>query len=423
MHYVIIGNGVAGINAANQIRSRDEEARISLISFETDHFFSRPALMYIFSGQLSERCVEPYERGFYERMNYRRIRDRVMRIIPDEKKLRMQNGEDITFDKLLIASGSLPLTASWSGEELDGVGHFVTWQHMEWLREKAQSARKAVIIGGGLIGIETAEILLQRKIETTMLVREEHFWPIAFDKAEGTIIGEHMRHHGLDLRLTTEMERIIGENGRVVGVETRTGERIDCDLVVITIGVRPQTDFLMDSDLKLDERGGIIVNYHLQTSLPDVWAAGDCTSVVWFNGILRPEQLWYTSRDQGTVAGKNMCGDQHVYERGIFYNSAKFFDIEYTTAGYVNFGMEGEQNWYQHEPGSDRAERITFMPDGTVIGFNMLGRRWDHQLMVRWIEQRKHIEWVLLHLHEALFEEEFMPTFQVRNLEAPKGVS
>lgn len=413
MHYVIIGNGVAGINAANKIRSQDKTGRITIISYESDHFFSRTALMYVFCGQLSERCVEPYERDYYRKMNFERVRDKVRALDVDGRKIHLESGSSLTYDKLLIASGSVPMTFPWPGIELDGVGNFVSWQDLKWMQKEASAAKNAVVIGGGLIGIEAAEVLIQAGIKTTFLIREDYFWPVALDKNEAAIITEHMREHGCDVRLMTELEKAVGENGRVTAVITKDGEKIATDMIVITIGVKPQTIFLRNSGLEVDERGGIVVNEKLETNLPEVYAAGDCTSVVWFNSIRRPEQLWYTSRDQGRAVGENMAGGDKKYHRATFYNSAKFFDIEYTTAGLVNFNLEGEKNWYQREPNSNFTQRITYLRDDTVAGFNMLGRRWDHCFLVKWIEQKRQLGWVLDNLHQALFDEEFAPPFEI----------
>jgi len=414
MRIVIIGNGVAGMSAAVAARSRDAEASITLVSSESDHFFSRTALMYVFAGQMSSRDVEPFDRGHYDRMRFERVRDRVVRLDPSGKKLELQSGNSLEYDRLLIASGSVGRMVPWPGSDLDGVGNFVTWQNLEWLTEQAKRTKTAVVVGGGLIGIEAAEILLQAGIEVTFLVREEWFWPIALNPDEGTMIANHMKHHGCDLRLKTEVTEILGKDGAVTAVKTDTGETIDCQTVVVAVGVQPQTGWLAESGIDLDETGGIVVDEQLKTNLDDVWAAGDCTSVVWFNGVRRPEQLWYTSRDQGRVAGYNLAGDQQEYVRGTFYNSAKFFDLEYTTAGYVNFNFEGEQNWYQRESDREYSVRVTYLPDQSVVGFNMIGRRWDHRPLVEWVDQKRPLEWVLDHLHEALFDEEFMPKFRLQ---------
>lgn len=416
MHHVIIGNGVAGINAALEIRRQDATAEISIISYESDHFFSRTALMYLFCGQLSERCVEPYERDLYKRENFQRVRGRVERLDPVANSLVLESGETIGYDSLLIACGSKPFMLPYPGTDLDGVCNFVTLQDLEEMRRLAARSKKAVVIGGGLIGIEAIEVLSQAGIDCTFLIREDYFWPVALSKAEGDMVSAHMEQHGIKVALGTLAEEIVGSDGKVVGVKTDSGETLAADMVVFAIGVAPNTDFLKDSGVELDERGGIVVNQRLQTSAESIFAAGDCATVEWFNGVKRPEQLWYTGRDQGRIAGANMlCADGSLkeYNRATFYNSAKFFDIEYTTAGFVNFAFDGERDWYQREPDSEISQRVTFLPDGTVIGFNMLGSRWDHRPLVRWVEEKRHIHWVLDHLSEATYDEEFFRKFKV----------
>lgn len=412
-HYVIVGNGVAGINATGVIRRRDDSAEITIISSESDHFFARTALMYVQCGQMSEEDIRPFGSDHYEQMRFNRVRGRVTTLNADDQSLKLEDGRNVDYDSLLIASGSVPRMADWPGQDLDGVGNFVTWQNLEWMREKAAISERAVIVGGGLIGVEVAEVLLKAGLEVTMVIREDWYWPIALDRREGEMIQQHMERHGCKLLLKTECQEVVGSGGKVVGLKTNHGDVIDCDMVVFTIGVVPQTNWLRDSGLELGNSGGIVVDDQLKTNLPDIWAAGDCASVVWFNGVRRPEQLWYTSRDQGLIAGANMCGSEKVYRRGILYNSAKFFDVEYTTAGLVNFNLDGEQNWYHREPGTCYSMRITYLPDNRVVGFNMLGRRWDHRVLTCWVDEKRSLGWVLRHLGEALFDEEFMTTFEL----------
>ncbi len=412
MNYVIIGNGVAGINAARELRQRNEDAEITIISKESDHFFSRTALMYVACGQMSETDIEPYPRDHYKRMNFNRITDEVCSLDTENQRVKIKSGTTIPYDKLLIASGSVARMADWPGQDLDGVGNFVTWQNLEWLREKLKTAKRACVVGGGLIGIEVAEVLLQTGIETSFLIREDYFWPVAMDKTESRIIVKHMLDHGCDVRLKTEVAEVVGRGDKVIGVKLTSGDLLDTDLVIFTIGVRPQTDWLVDSGIARDESGGIIVDGTLKTNMDNIYAAGDCTSVEWFNGVRRPEQLWYTSRDQGIFAGLNMAGDEKEYKRGVFYNSAKLFDIEYSTAGFVNFKFDGEQNWFERETLTNHTIRITYLEDKTVVGFNFLGRRWDHRPLVEWVKEKRNLDWVLSHLHEANFDEEFYPKFK-----------
>jgi NAD(P)H-nitrite reductase large subunit len=135
--------------------------------------------------------------------------------------------------------------------------------------------------------------------------------------------------------------------------------------------------------------------------------------VRWFDGSRRPEQLWYTARDQGRVAGRGLLGKRASYTRGTWYNSAKLMDIEYTTAGLVNWDLEGESSWFFEEDGRVRSTTRIVSQNDRVVGFNMLGRRWDHSVLLRWIEERRNLSWVLPRLREASFDTELVPPLQV----------
>jgi NADPH-dependent 2,4-dienoyl-CoA reductase/sulfur reductase-like enzyme len=160
------------------------------------------------------------------------------------------------------------------------------------------------------------------------------------------------------------------------------------ELVVIAIGVVPNTEWLADPDP----------------------AAGDCASVGWFDGSRRPEQLWYTARDQGRVAGRRLLGDSEArYRRGTWYNSAKLMDLEYTTAGRVNLDQPDERNWTFVERGAVKSSTRIVTSGDQVIGFNLLGRRWDHSVLIRWIDEGRALEHVVAHLGEAAFDTELVP--------------
>jgi NADPH-dependent 2,4-dienoyl-CoA reductase/sulfur reductase-like enzyme len=218
--------------------------------------------------------------------------------------------------------------------------------------------------------------------------------------------------------------------GSLKAVVLKGGQRLEAELVVVAIGVRPNTDWLRSSGIQIDaESGAIEVDDQLRTSMPGVWAAGDCARVAWIDGSRRPEQLWYTARDQGRVAGANMGGEARSYRRIHWYNSAKFFDVEYTTAGFIPpeancGGLVGWASWYQQVPGKAVTQRI-LVKEGRVVGFNLLGSRWDHEVLLRWIRERRSLEEVLEILDQARFDEEFEPEFRVlpgailESLEAP----
>jgi NADPH-dependent 2,4-dienoyl-CoA reductase/sulfur reductase-like enzyme len=422
MHYVIVGNGVAGMEAALALRGRDGQARISLVSEEHDHFFSRPALMYVFSGQLDLRATEPYDRGLYERMGFGRVRGRVRTLEPAERSLVFEDGARLAYDRLLLAVGSKARPAPWPGAEGPGLHYFVTLRDLEALDREAAPGRRAVVAGGGLIGVEVAEVLRHRGLHVTFVVRESWYFPLALDSREASLVAEHMHDRGVDVRLGVNVERVLrGADGRVTAVALEGGGEVACDLVGSTIGVVPNTRFLEGCGLALSRGGAVEADDALRTNLPDVWAAGDCANVTWADGSRRPEQLWYTARDQGRAAAASMLGDETTYRRGTWYNSAKFFDLEWTTAGFVPSLLNWDNtpldpgpdvsDWFQRGPGRFQSQRIVCRGD-RVVGFNMLGSRWNHERFLEWIHERRDLAWVLAHLREAQFDEEFAPPFR-----------
>jgi NADPH-dependent 2,4-dienoyl-CoA reductase/sulfur reductase-like enzyme len=451
MRIVIIGNGVAGMEAALAVRKREPSWEISLISEESDHFFSRTALMWVFSGQMSHRDIEPLERDAYARLGFRRVRARATGIDTTQRLVLLAGGLDpVPYDRLLIASGSSPRPGPWPGTDARGVGYFVTLQDLAWYEQevhggssrgggpprpdahlrasasdspyrfreaaaerRGQLARQPAIIGGGLIGIEAVEVAVTAGLRPRFFIREEWFWPIALDRRESQWIANRMSHHGVEVHLEHEVEMLEADaDGNVTAVRTNEG-RYEADCVVIAIGVVPNTTWLAGSEIEIDERGGIVVDESLQTSVPDVFAAGDCTSVRWFDGTRRPEQLWYTARDQGRVAGRRLLGDSPRYQRGAWYNSAKLMDIEYTTAGLVNWKLDGEKSWFFEEHGKVRSTTRVVVQQDRVVGFNMLGRRWDHSVLIRWIQEQRSLDWVLAHLNDAAFDTELVPPLRI----------
>ena len=448
MHHVIVGNGVCGMEAALALRRKDGESRITLISDEHDHFYSRTALMYVFAGQMRLRDTEPYDRGLYERLRFERVRERVAELDAQGKSLRFEGGSTLGYDRLLLAVGSRARPAPWPGASGPGLHYFVTLRDLEGLDHEAKPGQRAVVVGGGLIGVEVAEILLARGLQVTFVVRENWYFPLALDEREALMVAEHLRAHGVDVRLGVNVEEVRrGPDGALAGVRLGDAPRavvasgaadVPCDLLVCAIGVVPNTGFLATSGLRLAKGGAIEVDEALRASAPDVWAAGDCANVTWADGSRRPEQLWYTARDQGRVAAASMLGDGATYRRGTWYNSAKFFDLEYTTAGWVPVRLDWDNtpldpgpdvsDWFQRSEGRFDSQRIvckggsggtgespqldergrihSARANDRVIGFNMLGGRWNHEVLLDWIDSRRSLGFVLDRLAEAQFDEE-----------------
>ena len=420
-HIVILGNGISGITAARHIRKRSDK-KITVISAESDYFFSRTALMYVYMGHMKWDHLKPYEDWFWEKNRINLKTGWVQQIDFSEKTLHFKNGDRLNYDKLVLATGSTPNKFGWEGEDLDGVQGLVSKQDLELLEKNTKNCKKAVIIGGGLIGVELAEMLRTRNIEVTMLVREKAFWHSVLPFDDANMISEHIKSHGVDLRTATELDKIIpDENGKVSSIITKTGEQIDCQLVGLCAGVHPNIEFLRTSELAINR--GILVNHYLETNIPDVYAIGDCAEQKKVIGQRKPvEAVWYTGRMMGETLALTLTGERSRYNPGNWFNSAKFFDIEYQTYGWVwPVPKENEQHFHwQHEEGT-KAITISFDKNTKLfLGINSFGIRMRHEVLDRWLTEKRGINYVLANLKQANFDPEFYARHEAKIFEGFK---
>ena len=236
---IIIGNGVSGITAARHIRKRSNH-RIIVISAETDHFFSRTALMYIYMGHMKYEHTKPYEDWFWEKNRIELRRAYVSKVNPDSNTVLLDSGEQMNYDELIIATGSASNKFGWPGQDLKEVQGLYNYQDLELMEASTNGIERAVVVGGGLIGIEMVEMLLSRQIPVTFLIREDSFWNNVLPKEESEMINRHIRSHHVDFRLKTELKEILSDDiGTVRAVVTGDGEEIPCQFVGLTVGVHP----------------------------------------------------------------------------------------------------------------------------------------------------------------------------------------
>ncbi|NNE46776.1 MAG: FAD-dependent oxidoreductase [Rhodothermales bacterium] len=404
---VIIGNGVAGITAARFIRKNSYD-RITVISSESDHFFSRTALMYIYMGHMTYQDTKPYEDWFWTKNRIDLIRDRVVAVDTDARRLEMGSGKPVSYDVLIIASGSQSNKFGWPGQDLRGVQGLYSLEDLEEMERQTVDISRAVVVGGGLIGIEMAEMLHSRHIPVTFLVRERSYMDYLLPAEESAIVDAEIRAHQIDLRLSTELAEITGNDaGHVNGVMTNHGERIECGFVGLTSGVRPNVGFLKGSAIELDR--GVLVNDRFQTSADDVYAIGDCAQFIDPTVAHRPiEQLWYTARKHGKTVARTICGSPTRYERGAFFNSAKFFTLEYQTYGDIRSDLpDTQETLLWHNRSGRRLVRINFDSESRrVVGFNAFGVRLRHEVCEKWLLEGAVVDRVLPQLSLADFDPE-----------------
>ncbi len=404
MNVVIVGNGVAGLEAGLAIRRIRPEVKITLVSAESDYPYSRTALMYISMKRMRVKDTEIFEPSFYRSKGLDLVRGHVIRIDTGKKEVLIEGGKALHYDRLLLATGSESVPGFWPGSDLKGVIGYYSLQDLALLDENIPNVKKAVVVGGGLIGIEVVEVLLHYGISTTFLIREDFYWPMGVCREESEVILASLRAHGVEVRLAEEVREIRGDGARVRDVLTNKEAVLPADLVAITIGVRPNIALAEASYIETNR--GILVDEKLKTRAEDVWAAGDCAEIVGPKGKRGTvEQLWYTARTQGARAGRNMAGREEVYERGIVYNAAKFLDIEWITAGDVQPAPDRTHYFYR-VPGKGMTFRLSF-EGHAVVGFNMLGSRWDTSILRRFVEEGRDLGYLKEHMARAAFDPEF----------------
>lgn len=409
-HLVIIGNGISGITAARHVRKRSDE-RITVISGESDHFFSRTALMYVYMGHMRYQDIKPYPDDFWAKNRIDLLRAWVERVDTDERRVLLANGNTLAYDRLVIATGSVPNRSGWPGEELPGVQGLYSLQDLEAMALNTKGVSRAVVVGGGLIGVEMAEMLRSRGVAVTILVREEGFWGNVLPREEADLIARHLREHGVDLRLRTELAEVLpGTDGRVRAIRTKAGEEIPCGFVGLTIGVRPNIDWLRNSPGIPTDRG-VLVNEFLETGVSGIHAIGDCAQFRTHpDPTRRPiEQVWYTGRRMGGTVARTLTGDRTAYAPGHWFNSAKFFDIEYQTYGRVSARAKEDEarHYWEHPKGRVALHLAWNRNDRRFIGVNGFGLRLRHDVFDRWLTERTPIDQVVAKLEQAAFDPEF----------------
>ena len=410
---IIIGNGVAGVTAARHIRKLSDY-KITIISAETPHFFSRTALMYIYMGHMRYEDTKPYADDFWAKNKIDLLFARVENVEVSDNILLLEGGQTLAYDVLILATGSTPnALRGVAGQDLSGVQGLYSFQDLEKLEKSSKTATKAVIAGGGLIGIELAEMLHSRHIPVSFLVRENSYWANVLPLEESKIINQHIRAHGIDLQLSSEISEILGnEKGEVKAVRTAKGDVIDAQIVGLTAGVSPNIAWLKTNDI--ERQRGILVDAYLRTSVPNIYAIGDCAELRQAENSRRNiEAIWYTARMMGETVAYNICQPQTPikYSPRLWFNSAKFFDIEYQVYGHVPPAMQPDENTdslFWADKGGEKSIRIVFeRATEKVVGFNLLGVRYRHEVCEKWILSGARLSEVLPHLGMANFDPEF----------------
>jgi NAD(P)H-nitrite reductase large subunit len=415
-HIAIIGNGIAGITAARHLRKLSD-LRITVISSESEYFFSRTALMYVYMGDMEWRHIEPYEKDFWKKNRIDLKYANVERVLVEKKELELTGGESLSYDELILATGSTYKRPEIQGINCEGVFGMYSkqdfdgiWQYTKGKKYRQPKIKKAVVLGGGLIGIELTEMLVKEGIEVTMVIRDDRFYSNIIQEKESEILESHISKHHVSLIKSNGIREIRSENGVIKNVELIGGEVVETDFLGLTIGVSPNVGWLKDSGIEIAT--GILVNEYLQTNIEHIYAIGDCAEQrVIKSGRKAIEPVWYTGRMMGECVARNIVKSKScIYNPGIWFNSAKFFDIEYQIYGYVAAKAESQDQLFWQKNNS--IIRVGFDQQGRLEGIQSLVFRIRHEVAEDWIRRGVTKDYLNENFDKILFDPEFSMTYK-----------
>jgi NAD(P)H-nitrite reductase large subunit len=388
--FIIVGNGAAGVAAAEAIRELDRRATLVIVSDESHAHYSRPGLAYLLTRALPEAMLHVRTEEELRRLRAERIHERAVRIHAWTHTLELESGRALSYDALLLATGAGAVLPNLPGIDLRGVVTLDTLDDARRVLSWARRARRAVVVGGGITAVELAEGFSALGLQVDYLLRKDRYWSSVLDPVESQMIEAGLVTRGVAIRPRTELSQVLGKRGKVVGVRTARGEEIRCELVGVAVGVRPRTRLAKEAGLDVDR--GVLVNEFMQTGQPQVYAAGDVAQVHNpHTNTYDLSSLWGVAREQGRVAGANMAGERTVYRALAPRNITRLGGIIVTILGAVGRGQPDadlmaithgdSETWrhqldafvFEHTQGPNRVRVL--MDQRHVVGAVLLGDR------------------------------------------------
>lgn len=377
MKYVIIGNSAAAIGTVQGIRQVDKTGQIVVISDEKYHTYSRPLISYWLKEQVTEENMRYRDEDFYEKNDVDTLFEtRVTKISPDKKTVTIENGNEISYDKLMVATGSKPFVPPMEG--LDKVAKKFTFMKLDdakAVKENVTEGAKVLIVGAGLIGLKAAEALEHYGADMTVVDLADRILPSILDNEASAIMQKHIESKGVKFILGTSVKE-FSENSAVL----QNGDTVSFDMVILAVGVRPNTELVSEAGGTVN-RGIVTDQTQAVQGLKDVYAAGDCTeSLDITTGQQKILALLPNAFLQGEIAGQNMAGKETYYLNAMPMNAIGFFGLHIITAG----SYEGEA--YTETDGTENYKKLV-TKDNELKGFILMGdvkRAGIYTYMIKW---------------------------------------
>lgn len=376
MRYVIIGGSAAAISAIESIRSVDKTSQIDLFSDEKTPLFSRVLLPYYVAEELSKQLLNFRSADFFDENNITaHIGVRVQEVFTDSKSVQTVDGNQYEFDKLLLATGGQAIIPKIPGVDMEGISTLKTMEDAE--RIYHFKGKKAVVIGAGSVGVESCISLMRRGVKATLLEQLGHVLPTVFDEEAASIIRSVIEGMGVEV-ITGERAVKFAGNGRVKGVVTSTGE-IQCDNVILSVGVRPAIELAEKAGIEIGSQGGIKTDNHMMTSFQDVYAAGDvCETFDIARNTNFINAIWPMAVEQGRIAGLNMGGKETQYAGSLRMNSiGNFIGFPAMSMGVTRTEecsyTEEECHYQEIKRRTKNTYKKLILKNGCIVGAMFLG--------------------------------------------------
>jgi NAD(P)H-nitrite reductase large subunit len=369
--YVIIGNSAGGIGCVEAIREIDRESSIAVISAEKYHAYSRALIPYYLDGKITLDKIYYRPPDFYEKRGVETyLGYRATKIDVDAREVILEDGRRIGYGKLLIATGGKPFIPPIEG--LNGQKNVFTFLSLDdvlGVERAVKEAEKVVILGGGIIGLMAAEVLKKKGLEVKVVELAERVLAPVVDDVTSKLVQDKFAENGVDLILENTISKVVGDE-KVERIILRDGREIETDMLIIAVGVVPNTELAKNTPIKVNR--GIVVNKRMETSVKDVYACGDCAEIYDFIfGANRVLPLWPTAYVGGRIAGFNMCGTEREYNLATSMNAMHFFDYYIINAG---LNVPNDSDEFEILKKLDNGNYRKFaIKDGRIAGFIIAG--------------------------------------------------
>ena len=337
--YVIIGSGITGFSAARSLQGLDPQSEILMVSEDPHGFYSRPGLAYFLTGEIPEKQLFLFSKKGRINLDIRLIKAHVTGIDPAAHTIDFDSPARLVYDRLLLATGASSVPLNVPGSNLQGIVKLDDLEDTLRILSLVRHGKNAVVVGGGVVGIELVEGLVAHGIKVHYLLRGDRFWPNVLGEVEAKLVEQHLTHDGVRIHHNTEVEQVLGRRGKVTGVRTSDGMVLPCDLVAVGIGVKARMELAQAAGLKTDR--GVLVDEFLESSVPDVFAAGDTAQIFDpLTGNSSIDNLWFPGRKQGGMAANNMAGRKLAYKKTVAMNVLRLAGVMTTIIGAVGTGRD-----------------------------------------------------------------------------------